>query len=85
MRTKLVGSMLYLRSIDGIEGHGYAGIIGDTIVSGTGPTMRDGQIIDSAFSTWMVKSLPEELCRDSSEEKEDARLSDAFPGCGDTG
>ena len=32
----------------------------------------DGQMIESAFSRWMVSNLPEPVCRDSREEKDEA-------------
>lgn len=78
-RTRLVGSMLYVCSRSALRPVGL-GRQGES-VSGTGPTIIDGQMTESAFSRCMVKSLPEvEACNDSDDEKDDARLRDTFRG-----
>ena len=72
MRTRLVGSMLYGISEEISRSQGYTPVGGGETLSGTGPMMRDGQMIESAFSKCKVRSLPEPVCNDSSEEKEEA-------------
>ena len=72
INTKLVGSMLYCISTALSSNHGYTPAGGGETLSGTGPTIREGHMIDSAFSRWMVRSLPEPVCKDSRDEKEEA-------------
>ena len=43
--------------------------------SGTGPTIRDGQIIDFCFSRWTVINLPDRgEWKESRDEKDDVML-----------
>lgn len=72
IRAKLVGSMLYLASSVTLVVHGYMLLwVGETL-SGTGPTMSEGQMTDSAFSKWIVSSRPAPECSDSRDEYEEA-------------
>lgn len=80
MRTKLVGSMLYFASVVGDASQGYKEISVGESASGTGPTTRDGHIIDSAFSRCKVSSLVAPVCNDSTEEYEDVTLAEG-PAC----
>ena len=89
MSTMLVGSMLYPLSVPGDTFQGYAEFaLGDN-ASGTGPTTREGQIIDSAFSTCMVSNRPVPVCNDSRDEidegMEDGPLRVALVPRGETG
>ncbi len=72
IKTRLVGSILYCSSAELSSNHGYTPAGGGETLSGTGPTMRDGQMMDSAFSRWMVRSRPEPVCKDSRDENEEA-------------
>lgn len=74
IRARLVGSMLYFASSVTLVVHGYMLLwVGETL-SGTGPTMSEGQMTDSAFSKWIVSSRPAPECSDSKDEYEDAWL-----------
>lgn len=49
--------------------------------SGTGPTIREGHIIDWSFSRWRVKRRPEgPECTESRDEYDEAMLWTIFPG-----
>ena len=87
MSTILVGSILYLLSsvVESSAVQGYTAVLEGESVSGTGPTTSEGQIIDSAFSRCKVNNRPDPAWRDSSEEKDEARLSGGFAERGDTG
>ena len=86
-RTILVGSILYLLSttVESSVAQGYTAMLEGESVSGTGPLMRQGQMIESAFSKCKVNSRPEPACNDSNEEKDDAKLKGGFAARGDTG
>ena len=85
MRTKLVGSMLYFASLADEASQGYKDTSLGANCSGTGPTTSEGQIMDSAFSRCKVSNLVAPVCKDSTEEYEDATLAEG-PACrGDAG
>lgn len=77
INTRLVGSILYFdSSVSGDCGHGNMPSAHGERVSGTGPAIRQGQITDSAFSRYSVRSLPAGGCELSRDETDDVRLKD---------
>jgi hypothetical protein len=77
-----VGSMLYFASEFRLHKNGF-GTQGDREIS-TGPTIKEGQMIDWSFSRWSVSNLPErEEWSESTEEMDDVTLRGGRPG--DTG
>lgn len=75
MSTRLVGSRLYGASDTPSSSHGYTPAGVGEMVSGTGPTTREGQMTESAFSRWRVSSRPEPVWSDSRDEKDERWLT----------
>lgn len=50
-------------------------------MTSTGPTIKDGQMIDFSFSRCNVSSLPKcDASTESTEENDDAKLREGCPG-----
>ena len=83
--TRLVGSMLYRASTTLGEAQGYEAVLHGDSDSRTGPTINEGQIMESDFSKWMVSRRLFLVCSDSIEEEEDVRLDGPWVLCGEAG